>query len=151
MTRSTPQADASARGWANIPRHLWRPPFLILALIHGPHGALNVLHAHEALVQAEVVPHGILGVRRQGGCSEAPSPLRQAHTAKSLSHHVPPPLAQGQEGCPREESQPGAKAGLSPALDPGTARVLRAHNPFYDLPPSPCHLLENPVYQLNAI
>lgn len=151
MTWSTPQADASARGWAHVPRHLWRPPLLILALVHGPHSALDVLHAHKALVQAEVVPHGILGVWGQGECSEPPAPLRQAHMAKSPSHRVPPPLAKGQAGCPREESQPGAKAGLSPALDPGTARVFTAHNLFYDLLPSPCHVLENAVYQLNAV
>lgn len=42
------------------PRHLWRSPLLILPLIHSPHGAFDVLHTHKALVQAEVVPHGIL-------------------------------------------------------------------------------------------
>lgn len=33
---------------------------MVLVLIHGPHGALDVLHAHEALVQAQVVADGVL-------------------------------------------------------------------------------------------
>lgn len=48
---------------AHIPRHLWRSPLLVLPLVHSPHGTLDILHTHEALVQAEVVPHGVLGVQ----------------------------------------------------------------------------------------
>ena len=33
---------------------------MILVLVHGPDGTLHVLHAHEALVQRQVVSHGIL-------------------------------------------------------------------------------------------
>lgn len=54
---------APAQVWAHAPGHLWRSPLLILPLVHGPHGALDVLHAHEALVQAEVVAHGVLGAQ----------------------------------------------------------------------------------------
>lgn len=46
-----------------LPRDLLRPAFLVLHLIHCPHCPLHVLHAHKALVQAEVVAHGILRVR----------------------------------------------------------------------------------------
>lgn len=63
VTQSTPQVGASAQGGAHIPCHLWWPPLLILAFVHSPHSALDVLHAHEALVQAEVVPHSVLGVQ----------------------------------------------------------------------------------------
>lgn len=37
-------------GVAHTPRHLWRSSFLVLPLVHSPHGTLDVLHAHEALV-----------------------------------------------------------------------------------------------------
>lgn len=57
---------APCTGPAHVPRHLWRSPLLIFPLVHGPHGALDVLHTHETLVQAEVVPHGVLGVQGQG-------------------------------------------------------------------------------------
>lgn len=63
VPRSMLQVAASAQGWAYVPCHLWRPPLLILALIHSPHGTLDILHTHEALVQAEVVSHSILGVQ----------------------------------------------------------------------------------------
>ena len=33
---------------------------MILDLVDGPDGALDVLHAHEALVQRQVVSHGVL-------------------------------------------------------------------------------------------
>lgn len=49
--------------WMHVPCHLWRSPLLILPLVHSPHGTFDVLHADEALVQAEVVAHGILWVQ----------------------------------------------------------------------------------------
>lgn len=54
-----PQCCQQRRGW-HPPCHLWWPSLLVLVLIHGPHGALDVLHAHEALVQAQVVADGVL-------------------------------------------------------------------------------------------
>lgn len=37
-----------------------RAPLVELHLVHGPHGALHVLHAHEALVQRQVVADRVL-------------------------------------------------------------------------------------------
>ena len=36
-------------------------PLAELGLVHRPHGALNVFHPHETLVQRQVVPYGVLG------------------------------------------------------------------------------------------
>lgn len=38
---------------------LGSPP-LVLHLVHRPHGAFHVLHAHKTLVQAQVVTHRVL-------------------------------------------------------------------------------------------
>lgn len=35
-------------------------PPLVLGFIHRPHGSFSSLHSHKTLVQAEVVPHGVL-------------------------------------------------------------------------------------------
>ena len=40
---------------------------MILVLVHGPDGTLHVLHAHEALVQRQVVSHGILRTSSEHG------------------------------------------------------------------------------------
>ncbi len=37
-----------------------RPALVELAVVHRPHGALDVLHARETLVQTQVVPHCVL-------------------------------------------------------------------------------------------
>ena len=37
-----------------------RSPAVIFILVDCPDGALDVLHAHEALVQRQVVPHRVL-------------------------------------------------------------------------------------------
>lgn len=58
-----PRSGTARPAGAHVPRHLWRPPFLIFPLIHGPHSPLDVLHADEAFMQAEVVAHGILGIQ----------------------------------------------------------------------------------------
>lgn len=129
----------------HVPRHLWRSPLLIFPLVHGPHGALDVLHTHEALVQAEVVPHGVLGVQGQGlrGSRLGPAPLRRAHAFPR------PGTSRG--GARPEDTRPQGIEGPSPA--PGSrglpvSSLLTAH--FFVCPPSsPCQILENSVYQLN--
>ena len=37
-----------------------RPPSMVLDLINSPDGTLDVLHAHEALVEGQIVPNGVL-------------------------------------------------------------------------------------------
>ncbi len=39
---------------------------MVLDLVHGPDCALDVLHAHEALVKAQVVSHCVLQGRGMG-------------------------------------------------------------------------------------
>jgi len=59
------------------PCHLWWPSLLVLVLVDGPDGSLDVLHAHEALVQAQVVADGVLRAERAGelsGTAPAPPP-----------------------------------------------------------------------------
>ena len=38
---------------------LWPPP-MVLHLVHRPHGALHILHPHEALVEREIVTNCVL-------------------------------------------------------------------------------------------
>lgn len=45
---------------ASVPCDLLRPAFLVLHLVYRPHRPLHVLHAHKALVQAEVVADSVL-------------------------------------------------------------------------------------------
>ena len=40
---------------------------MVLVVVDGPDGALDVLHAHEALVQRQVVSHGILRTSSEHG------------------------------------------------------------------------------------
>ena len=40
-----------------------RPPPVELDLVHCPHGALHVLHPHEALVEREIVANCVLKIR----------------------------------------------------------------------------------------
>ena len=49
-----------ARGYLPCAAASLRPPSVVLDLVDGPHGALHILHPHEALVEAQVVPHGVL-------------------------------------------------------------------------------------------
>lgn len=51
---------AGGTGARFSPRDLLRPALLVLHLVHRPHRPLHVLHTHEALVEAEVVAHGVL-------------------------------------------------------------------------------------------
>lgn len=78
---------------AHAPRHLWRSSFLVLPLVHSPHGTLDVLHAHEALVQAEVVSHCILGVQGQEADAQR-GPLLHAGEHRQEGSQVPPSPAQ---------------------------------------------------------
>lgn len=80
-------------GVAHAPRHLWRSSFLVLPLVHSPHGTLDVLHAHEALVQAEVVSHCILGVQGQEADAQR-GPLLHAGEHRQEGSQVPPSPAQ---------------------------------------------------------
>ena len=49
-----------ARGYLPCAAASLRPPSVVLDLVDGPHGALHILHPHEALVEAQVVPDGVL-------------------------------------------------------------------------------------------
>lgn len=53
-----------SRKSCSIPCDPLGSPPLILHLIHRPHGTFHVLHAHETLVQAQVVAHRVLMQRR---------------------------------------------------------------------------------------
>lgn len=64
-------------GEEDPPCHLWWPSLLVLVLVDGPDSSLDVLHAHEALVQAQVVADGVLRAERAGelsGVALAPPP-----------------------------------------------------------------------------
>lgn len=41
------------------------PPLVELHLVHGPHGPLNVLHAHETFVKRQVVAHSVLTTKQR--------------------------------------------------------------------------------------
>ena len=56
-------------GKEDPPCHLWWPSLLVLVLVDSPDGSLDVLHAHEALVQAQVVADGVLRAERAGELS----------------------------------------------------------------------------------
>lgn len=51
------------------PCHLWWPSLLVLVLVDGPHGSLDILHTHKALVQAQVVADGVLQAEQAGELS----------------------------------------------------------------------------------
>lgn len=64
-------------GEEDPPCHLWWPSLLVLMLVNSPDGSLDVLHAHKALVQAQVVADGVLWAERAGELSStalAPPP-----------------------------------------------------------------------------
>lgn len=71
MGRLAAEVGASAvpTGKDDLPCHLWWPSLLVLVLVDGPDGSLDVLHAHEALVQAQVVADGVLRAERAGELS----------------------------------------------------------------------------------
>ena len=54
----------TSRTLSTVPCDLLGSPPLVFRLVHRPHGAFNILHAHKTLVQAQVVAHCVL-IQRQ--------------------------------------------------------------------------------------
>lgn len=94
-------------GELDPPCHLWWPSLLVLVLVDSPDGSLDVLHAHEALVQAEVVADGILRAEQQRAQRHGPRPHPPPHPPPP---HPPPP-------APRVPTAP-AELSVSPAQRP---------------------------------
>lgn len=103
---------------------------MVLVLVDGPDGSLDVLHAHEALVQAQVVADGVLRVQEVSELVAQPTPCCPPPATSSSSsssspspwwcHHGHLQLGGGQTLC-------GATRGCGENARPvSTRRVLGA-------------------------
>lgn len=82
-----------SRGSCSVPRDPLGSPPLVLHLIHRPHCTFHVLHAHETLVQAQVVAHRVLMQRRSEVGSLTRHPVTQ--NVQRVNHAGDPHLPSG--------------------------------------------------------